>query len=197
MTYNQTIINAGKTFAVAMTGGGTDAIPSLLRYGGMSKVFLGAEVPYSEDSLNEITDHKYHGDKAVSQNVATTLASYMWSKYNANFGVGVTSSLYYEGQREERVNQAYLSIVTIEEDYHNHLVFNSLSTSILNGLDTNLSHRTVQEELLSKFIVANIIFFLCKRIDMTDDFLYEFKYDIKGFCDTSKLHPDFLKALNV
>lgn len=174
--FRKDIINSGRKFSLAITGGGTDVIPMLLRNGGMSKVFMGAEIPYSEEALNNITDYKHFGDKAVSKCVADTLASFVWDKYSADFGVGVTASLYSDGQREGRINQAYLSIVTTEEDYENHLVFT----------DGSLRNRLSQETYLAHFILANIQFFSSKKIDRN---LLDFMF----FCDTKLLDNSFYK----
>lgn len=91
---------------ITMTGGGTYALSQLLMGGGASHVFIGANIPYSEQELKEIVPVF---EKCVSDSVATALAIYSKSK-SKDVGVGVTCKLMKDGERAGREHLVCVSI---------------------------------------------------------------------------------------
>jgi len=94
-----------------ITGGGTGIIPALLERGGASSYFIGSYIPYAEFLTREIVKD----EKIVSQTSAELLAAVAWTKVrqqkkNILTGLGSTSALAKQDEREDRVNETYLSL---------------------------------------------------------------------------------------
>lgn len=92
------INKSGKKYVIAITGGGSEAIPELLKYGGASAVCKEIIVPYSPESLNSFL--RYVPSKACSSETARKLALRSFqrcialgSSPEAAVGFGVTCSL--------------------------------------------------------------------------------------------------------
>lgn len=106
---------------MAITGGGTGAINTLLENGGASSVFLGAEVPYGYWLT---PDYAGEPKKYVALQYAYYLAEYSLTKSvgiikdfkrrqpKYLIGLGCTAALYKEGQREGRENAARICVLT-------------------------------------------------------------------------------------
>ena len=107
----------------SITGGGTSAVSKLLEQGSCSDFFIGAQIPYSTESLRTFLIKnncaQYEPDKSVCEDMAKAiaLASYREIKAQRTFtqtdksiGIGVTASLFKEGQRIGRQNHAYIAI---------------------------------------------------------------------------------------
>jgi hypothetical protein len=108
---------------IAATGGGTGVISSILEQGNASDFFIGANVPYSTDSLRRFLAHNdcsaYEPYKCLTPEMAMclALASYReikslpnFCETNTNIGLGITASLYKDNQREDRQNHAYVAV---------------------------------------------------------------------------------------
>jgi len=148
----QEIHDAGIPIYMIITGGGTGAINELLRYGGGSSVFVGAEVPYALHMVNAYT-HNQAGEtfKCVSADTAEQMAITAYSNYG-NLGVGVTCKLGYEGEREGRKHFAFIAISTEKE---------TLTTELDNDFFTG--DRFADEILLSNAIIEAIHEYVTKE----------------------------------
>lgn len=102
---------------ITMTGGGCDILGEFTRYGGASKFFIGAEIPYSETLSRKIIGE----EKCTSKEAAILLANH--GRQFADISFGITSSLYSEGQRKNRVNQSFIAINNRDTVTINHLVY--------------------------------------------------------------------------
>lgn len=164
------IHSKGHKGVIAITGGGSGAINELLRYGGGSATLLEAIVPYSKKSLEDFIDDNV--DKFVSIKTALKLA--VAAEYRAkilgddnSFGLGVTSKLMKrEGEREGRVNEAYIALDTDVGDesfcMYLHYVFNKDLASE--------STRTGQEKVLSRLVLEMIARLHKKKIILAGSF---------------------------
>lgn len=134
-----------------ITGGGTGAISKLLESGGASEVFLGAEVPYGYCSTRK-------PDKFVSEQYAKDLAYTAAGmldceldnpivRNKAHIGVSCTASLYKEGQREDRKNEAWLGLFINDERGIQEL------TRYLDLKKWKLPNRGSQESFLSEQVL--------------------------------------------
>lgn len=169
---NDILLDCKKTIGVFLTGGGTKFLTDLLCRGGMSPVFLGAEIPYSEVRLNEIVEHKHYKEKAVSEFVATAGAVYISETLRSNIGIGVTASLFCYGQRIDRLNHAYIHIYGSYDSPTSYFMFKASSVS-------GLSIRESQEHALSYAIYLSLLSHLDKldgSIALSRDMLNMIEY---------------------
>jgi hypothetical protein len=104
---------------ITVTGGGTGVIPALLDNGGAGDVFVGAEVPYS---YTVKPFGRADSEKLVSAHYAESLAECSYdnvgldeygSEDSLAIGLGVTASLMKNGERAERINEAWMAL-TVE-----------------------------------------------------------------------------------
>lgn len=107
----------GEKIVITVTGGGSQIISELLRYGGSSSIILECNVPYSETSLTNFLGYK--PDKCCSEKTARQIALTSFKRASSisgepfnSVGIGVTASLSKSNQREDRNNVAYLAIQT-------------------------------------------------------------------------------------
>lgn len=109
-----------KKTCIAITGGGTEFIGNYLSEGGKSDHFLEAVVPYSTESLDSFLGKS--PDKYCSKETAASMAMRCFERcrvlrpelsLNDCQGIGVTASLYKDGQREDRKNIAYIAVQTL------------------------------------------------------------------------------------
>ena len=107
----------GGSLYITITGGGCDFLGEFTRYGGSSKFFIGAEVPYSETLSRKIIGE----EKCTSKESAILLANH--GRQFADIGFGVTSSLFSDGQRKNRVNQSFIAINNRDTVTVSHLVY--------------------------------------------------------------------------
>lgn len=115
---------------LALTGGGTIAIPVLLAHGGSSSIFLDAVVPYDGKALVEFLGVK--PEKFCSDKTARLMAvkSYqravgLGADKTKAVGVGVSASLAKKGgEREDRVNEAFIAVQSYSRAMTLHCVFN-------------------------------------------------------------------------
>jgi nicotinic acid mononucleotide adenylyltransferase len=106
---------------LAITGGGSEAIGELLRYGEGSKTLLEAVVPYDQQSFIDFV----HGtpDKYCAPEAARTLAMAAFQRAiklagNENaanlIGIGCSASLAKDHEREGRQHHAYIAVQTLK-----------------------------------------------------------------------------------
>ncbi len=110
---------------LAITGGGSEVVSDLLRYGGGSSTVLDAVVPYANPALDKYLGGK--SDKYCSADTARNMAmaSYQRARVLSPetplehlFGLGVTCSLgKYGPERPDRKHLAYVSLQTHDTTY--------------------------------------------------------------------------------
>lgn len=120
MELHKKLIDSDFELYVITTGGGQSLFSHLLNEGGASAYFTGMQVPYAKkqtDKLIKGTVEKYN-----SMELAEKFAIEAFQRVNMdNYGrknkiaIGVTCSLYSEGQREDRENSAYIWIKYFRE----------------------------------------------------------------------------------
>lgn len=154
-----------------ITGGGTGAITRLLENGGASSFFVGAEVPYSYTIDNEPTPDKfcskeyaellcqkslYNIGKYFQRPKDITISDLLIRLLEYKFiGVGVTASLMKnEGERPERVNEAFITI--------------NFKTYHMTYDKTQLRTRLFQEDELSNDILCCIQDFINNEYKFTN-----------------------------
>ena len=144
---SEIIKNKSKTkLCMILTGGGTIAISELLKHGGASEVLEMAVVPYGNESLETVLQHKV--EKSVSPQIAYELCGghVSGNKEENTLVVSCTASLKKAGEeRAGRIHEAYLGFhhSKSKADVY-HVVFNANRT------------REQEEELLAMIILAGI-----------------------------------------
>jgi hypothetical protein len=146
---------------LTITGGSTGIIPRLLEQGGASSYFVGAEVPYSAELTEFIfSSMQVYPDKLCSAETALTLARY--SKYRLNYlykpglGIGVTCSLMkVEGERPERINEAYVCFCLNGSERTYHWTFSKENyieetDSLIGGYEVKVTRKYQEEQLVNK-----------------------------------------------
>lgn len=106
-----------KKIVLAITGGGTEVIGTLLKYGNGSNTLLEAIVPYDQNSFDEFLKGK--PDKYCSIGAACDLAMAAFQRAiklqgveNASnlAGIGVTCSLAKDNERKGREHHGYIAV---------------------------------------------------------------------------------------
>ncbi len=107
---------------LAVTGGGTEVVSKLLRYGGGSNTVLDAVIPYSNAALDSFVGGK--PDKYCSADTARlmAMAAFMrarkFDQVNPLIGLGVTCSLARGGpEREGRTHHVFIACQTCETTF--------------------------------------------------------------------------------
>lgn len=106
---------------LAITGGGSEAIGELLRHGQGSNTLLEAVVPYDQKAFDSFV--RGTPDKYCSPGAARDLAMAAYQRglrllgenSTAVVGVGATSSLVKENERQGRQHNAYISVQTAQQ----------------------------------------------------------------------------------
>lgn len=172
------ILTSKRKLFLAITGGGTAAIPLLLQNGGASDVFLGAIVPYCHKELMDVVGST---DKTVSERVALLLSGTAYNRAIADdftegpgkecVGIGATSSLVKNTkEREGREHKVYLAVSIIET------IGKSKQETVEVTLKANRT-RKEEEDVVSNLILLLADMNLCLR-------------------KAHWFHPTFRKALN-
>lgn len=113
-----------KKIFLAITGGGSEVIGHLLKFGQGSNTLIGAVVPYDQKSFDEFVKGK--PDKYCSAGAARDLGMASFQKAldlkgveNADdlIGIGVTCSLAKDHEREGRKHHAYIAVQTKEKTH--------------------------------------------------------------------------------
>ena len=108
-------INSGTyKFYAAITGGGTSFISEYLKISGASKVFLGANVPYSHLSFTNFTKCKVDSHASEEGARKLALASYREAlayggEKEKSIGIGASCSIATENERAGRKHKIYLA----------------------------------------------------------------------------------------
>lgn len=117
-----------KRLSLAITGGGSEVISDILKYGGSSKIFIDAYVPYSMNSMIDYIGYK--PDKFCSEETARRMALVAYQKavklegspYDTA-GIAMCCSLAKDSQREGRVNEAWIAVQTAYHTLHSNIQF--------------------------------------------------------------------------
>lgn len=108
---HRAIIAKKRPFALAIAGGGAEVIGVLTRHGGMSAVLHDATVLMGRSATDTYIGRP--PDRYCSEWTARQLAMAAYQRVVAkpdSFGVGCTSSLASEGEREGRTHRVYLAV---------------------------------------------------------------------------------------
>lgn len=143
---------------LAITGGGTEAIGELLRYGGGSATLLEAIVPYSQRSLDAFICRK--PEKYASARTARAMAMAAFQKaimlqsseqkrFEHLLGIGATCTLARNGERKKRQHELHVAVQSLQ---------NTTSYSILFLEKRDREH---EEAIVSRSII-NIIAISCQ-----------------------------------
>jgi len=115
MNPNKDFVASGRRFVLAIAGGGAEIIGELTRHGGMSGTLI--EATALQDTKATDSYIKGKPDHYVSESTSRSLAMASYRRALAlgyeptgTFGVGVTSSLRSEGEREGRSHRVYLAV---------------------------------------------------------------------------------------
>ncbi len=145
------IKNSKNKLYIAMTGGGSACLPTLLEEGGASASFLGATIPYSEHELGSLIGSY---SKATSVSTAISMADVVcWrSEVDAKdyhiVGIGMTCSLKKSGdERADREHKICLAVKIIT-DHETKVAFRA--EIVLNKGRT----RKQEEDLTGNLILA-------------------------------------------
>jgi nicotinic acid mononucleotide adenylyltransferase len=148
---------------MAITGGGTEVIGELLRYGGGSKTLSEAVVPYSQPSFDSFVKGK--PDKYCSITAARDLAMASFQRaifLNPNspldklIGLGATSSLTKESERAGREHKIHIAVQTADKTF-------SFSPSLV-----DVFGRLDQETKTAEFILKMIAFSCGIETDLSE-----------------------------
>lgn len=146
--YLKDLYDKNQSIILAITGGGTEVIGSLLKYGGGSKCILEAIVPYSKEASIKLVGGK-EPEHFCSRDHALDLAVVSWKRakeYRADrpaMGVGSCARLGVDGERKGRVHEIWVAIQTDRETFTWHVEFTTLN---------DLSYRETEEEACAKLI---------------------------------------------
>lgn len=116
------INSSGYKFVLAITGGGTEAIGKLLKYGGGSATLLEAVVPYSQQALNTFIGRK--PEKYASSRTARAMAMAAFQKAlllqgsgtneaSHVLGIGATCTLSKSVEREGRQHEVRIAVQSL------------------------------------------------------------------------------------
>lgn len=154
---------------IALTGGGSETIPMLLRGGGSSSCLIEAIVPYDQAALTRFlkkTPQKYCSEQTACMmaSAALDIATKNDPSFNPNdpneptlIGVGMTCSLKKAGERKDREHWVHIAICSLIHTECYSFILNNAAPLI--SSDKELSVRLRQEneasELLLRIIVNN------------------------------------------
>lgn len=166
------ILNSGYKCCMIITGGGTGAITQLLQYGGGSKFLLHAEIPYSKNSFESLTDrnHDFVSISACDELVnaaifnATIFSDTSESQDESPtssplIAVSCTAKLTYDGERENREHTAFIGVIRRENGTYPEKYF---QVSFIPNLN-----REEQEKFLSESILAIMFMSVCNNTEYT------------------------------
>lgn len=148
-------VNAGTKLIIVYTGGGQNFVSSILSAGGASNYLTSAYCPYgmkeSSEFIGEVP-HKFTSEyMSYKMAVAATLKlNYLdaaWTK----LAVAITATLYKEGERAERVNEAYITVLRNGKGYTKHIVFDK---NLINSRISYNGIREIEEKIITDEIIA-------------------------------------------
>lgn len=188
------LIHCGTPTVFYITGGGSNAIPELLRYGGGSAFFIEAQVPYNSKCVKELlgghTPDRYC-DSPTSRMLAT--AAYQRAVNIVGnpdvVGVGATAKLRKSGERDGRQHAIHVAI---------HTKNRTRATSLLlKGNGTR--GRAEEEQVATDIIIKEYCTFL--DIPCFPPSLYNNEQvatiDIKSPWYLSDKNPTYIQSLNI
>jgi nicotinamide mononucleotide (NMN) deamidase PncC len=139
-----------------VTGCSPEFASLLMSYGGASKTVLGIYCPYNPAFLTDLLE--YSPQKCVSEQVASDMCKKTYSKFrlfSTDIVVSCTASLCkIEGEREDRVNEAFICISRNNETMVIHKDYTSYKKTDLDG------PRRVQEVYLGIDIITALFDFV-------------------------------------
>lgn len=111
---HQDILNSRYKIGAVCTGGGAGIFTKLLSMGGMSNVFEELSIPYGLSANTNFVEHAYLPSYCSEAAVIMLAAAQVNRMHYIEHPmvVACTASLYSEGQREGRVNHAWICIAT-------------------------------------------------------------------------------------
>lgn len=155
------IQNSKLKMVIAITGGGSEIIPMLLRSGGGSSYLIEAIVPYSQNSL--ISFLKREPEKFCSKETACKMAAASLDialKNSGNLGVGMTCSLSKENERNEREHWIHIALCSEYETKSFSIQLNAKKSSFFVN---EKSLRTKQESESATLLLMAIGSVLCEK----------------------------------
>lgn len=116
------INSSGYKIVLSITGGGTEAIGELLRYGGGSATLLEAIVPYSQravDAFTGKTPEKYSSTRTARAMAMAAFQRAIMLQQEQNeagrvLGIGATSILAKYNERKERQHELHIAIQSLQ-----------------------------------------------------------------------------------
>lgn len=159
------INTSGYKIVLAITGGGTEAIGELLRYGGGSTTLLEAIVPYSQQAVDTFIGRKPEKYCSARTSRAMAMASFQRARMlqqerkeaESLLGIGATSTLVKFNERKERQHELHIAIQSLQNT-------TTYSISFLEKRE-----RECEENLVCRLII-NALASACKvDIEITDD----------------------------
>ena len=173
LTHNLNKNNANLFLCLA--GGGSVLLQDIMCEG-CSSYFYGATVAYNRDVF---VDNFGSVDKFVSKTASILMAKKAVENFKEeskhNIGVGITATMSYTGQREDRLNRFFITVIG-EKTITREVIFD-------NTLDRN-----TQEVVLSSLAQVIINSYFNSDIYAKQECLDKFTQDISGRIKT-KYHP--------
>lgn len=179
---------------VAITGGGSEAIGNLLKFGGGSAYLIEAIVPYDQAALTRFlkkTPQKFCSEQTACMMAAASLdiALKNDSSFNPNdlIGVGMTCSLKKEGERKGREHWVHIAICSLTKTERHCFLLNN--TNPLFSANKELSIRLRQENEASELLLRVINNHCNDAVNESDLEKYIKKIKVKTYATTS-VHID-------
>jgi hypothetical protein len=171
---------------IAVTGAGTACIGKLLQNGNGSNTLLKAIIPYSHEAWEEFLGKV--PEKTVSSESARKLAlqSFMDSikldkNGNKQFGLGATSSVTKDNEREGRQHFVHLA-------YHSNHTNSTVSYEITGGKGIRISQENLVADLILVFLAQCL--FPEAKINIDHPWLKLIsKNTVDGSCNVNGLNP--------
>lgn len=187
------ILNSGDKFVISITGGGSEAIGEILRYGGGSACLIEAIVPYSQNSLASFL--KKEPEKFCSKETACKMAAASLDialKNSGTLGVGMTCSLSKENERNGREHWVHIALCTQHKTTSFSIQLNDKKPSFFNDFK-NKSLRVKQEAEAAALLLMAIGSTLCEKS------IKEFRvktYESECVCIQEISNNDILKEIS-
>jgi nicotinic acid mononucleotide adenylyltransferase/nicotinamide mononucleotide (NMN) deamidase PncC len=156
---------SGYEFVIAITGGGTEAIGELLRYGGGSATLLEAIVPYNQQALDAFIGRKPEKYTSVRTARAMAMAAFQRAMllqetgkkgFQHAFGIGVTCTLARPGERKERQHELHMAVQSLQK------------TTTCSILFSERRNREQEESLVARLIINMIGLVFDVDVTVTD-----------------------------
>ena len=155
------IHNCEKKIALAITGGGTEAVAELLKYGGGSATVVDVSIPYANASLQGYLNSD--PDKYCSPETACLMAAAAFDKCRKLtgqkdvFGFGATSSLMKNQERDGREHWVHIASCTQNRTQSFSFQLNGPDRLTEEKHTTNLILECIAYQLLDNFLPVNLL----------------------------------------